>query len=166
MSEPLESELAGVGVDAPHQADFPLGDVRHHPEAPGDLHLGQAAAAPTYGELQVASEDLLINSEFEAGGGEALQASAPSGPQTAPTATADGVVGVHLQHIQSVLCAALIGAFDTTFSLDQIYLLENDCHISLEQTHAVLNADMFSIACCGFVKFHTHFKLRLLTARH
>jgi hypothetical protein len=55
MSEPLESELAGVGVDVPHQADFPLGGVRHHPEAPGDLHLGQAAAAPTYGELQVAS---------------------------------------------------------------------------------------------------------------
>jgi hypothetical protein len=54
MSEPLESALAGVGVDTPHQADFPLGSVRHHPEAPGDLNLGQAAAAPTYGELQVA----------------------------------------------------------------------------------------------------------------
>jgi hypothetical protein len=49
-------------------------------------------------ELQVASEDPPINSEFEAGGGEALQPPAPSGPQTAPTATADGVVGVHLQH--------------------------------------------------------------------
>jgi hypothetical protein len=71
--------------------------VRHHPEAPGDLHLGQAAAAPTYGELQVASENPPINSEFEAGGGEALQPPAPSCPQTAPTATADGVVGVHLQ---------------------------------------------------------------------
>jgi hypothetical protein len=100
MSEPLESALAGVGVDAPHQADFLLGDVRHHPEAPGDLHLGQAAAAPTYGELQVASEDPPINSESEAGGGEALQPPAPSCPQTAPIATADGVVGVglHLQH--------------------------------------------------------------------
>jgi hypothetical protein len=97
MSEPLESALAGVGVDAPHQADFPLDGVRHHPEAPGDLHLGQAAAAPTYGELQVASEDPPINSEFEAGGGEALQPPAPSCPQTAPRATADGVVGVHLQ---------------------------------------------------------------------
>jgi hypothetical protein len=72
MSEPLESALAGVGVDAPHQADFPLGDVRHHSEAPGDLHLGQAAAAPTYGELQIAGEDPPINSESEAGGGEAL----------------------------------------------------------------------------------------------
>jgi hypothetical protein len=104
MSEPLESALAGVGVDAPHQADFPLGDVKHHPEAPGDLHLGQAAAAPPYCELQVASEDPPINSEFEAGGGEALQPSAPSCPQTAPTATADGVVGVHLQHLPSTPC--------------------------------------------------------------
>jgi hypothetical protein len=93
MSEPLESALAGVGVDALHQADFPLGDVRHHPEAPGDLHLVQAAAAPTYGELQVASEDPPINSELEAGGGEALEPPAPSCPQTAPTATADCVVG-------------------------------------------------------------------------
>jgi hypothetical protein len=98
VSEPLESALAGVGVDAPHQADFPLGGVRHHPEAPGNLHLGQAAAAPTYGELQVASEDPPIKSEFKAGGGEALQPPAPSCPQTAPTATAGGVVGVHLQH--------------------------------------------------------------------
>jgi hypothetical protein len=95
MSEPLESALAGVGVDMLH---LPLGGVRHHPEAPGDLHLGQAAAAPIYGELQVASEDPPINSEFEAGGGEALHPPAPSCPQTAPTATADGVVGVHLQH--------------------------------------------------------------------
>jgi hypothetical protein len=101
MSEPLESALAGVGVDAPHQVDFPLGDVRHHPEAPGDLHLGQAAAAPTYGEVQVASE--AVNSEFEAGGGEALQPPAPSCPQTAPTATADGVVGVHLQQVMSLI---------------------------------------------------------------
>jgi hypothetical protein len=98
MSEPPESALANVGVDAPHLADLPLGGVRHHPEAPGDLHLGQAAAAPTYGELQVDSEDPPINSEFEAGGDEALQPPAPSCPQTAPTATADGVVGVHLEH--------------------------------------------------------------------
>jgi hypothetical protein len=97
MSEPLESALADVGVDAPHQADFPLGDVRHHPEAPDDLHLGQAAVAPAYGELHVASEDPPINSESEGDGGEDLQPPAPSGPQTAPTATADGVVGVHLQ---------------------------------------------------------------------
>jgi hypothetical protein len=81
MSELLESALAGVGVDAPHQADFPLGDVRHHPEAP-----------PIN-----ASDESLFNSEFEAGGGEALQPPASSCPKTAPTATADGVVGVHLQ---------------------------------------------------------------------
>jgi hypothetical protein len=98
MSEPLESELAGVGVDALHQADFPLGDVRRHPEAPGDLHLGRAAVAPTYGELQAASEDPLIHFEFEAGGGETPQIPAQSGPQTEPTATAGGAVGVHLQH--------------------------------------------------------------------
>jgi hypothetical protein len=96
MSEPLESALAGVGVDAPHQADFPLGGVRHHPEAPGNLRLGQAAAVPTSGQPQVANEDPSINS-FEAGSGEALQPPVPSCPQTAPTATADGVVGVHLQ---------------------------------------------------------------------
>jgi hypothetical protein len=108
MSEPLESELAGVGVDAPHQVDFPLGDVRHHPEAPGDSHLGQAAAAPTYDELQVASEDPLINSEFEAGGGKALQPPVPSGPQTAPTVTADGVVGVHFQHPSKIIKVRLL----------------------------------------------------------
>jgi hypothetical protein len=101
MSEPLESELAGVGVDAPHQADFPLGDVRRHPEAPGDLHLGKAAAAPTYGELQVPSEDPPIDFELEAGDGEAPQPPAPSGPQTAPTATAGGAVGMHLQHVMT-----------------------------------------------------------------
>jgi hypothetical protein len=101
MSEPLESALAGVGVDALHQADFPLDDVRHHPEAPGLPHLGQAAAAPTYGDLQVASEDPPINSEFEAGSGEALQPPAPSGPQTAPTATAVGVVGIPLQQVMT-----------------------------------------------------------------
>jgi hypothetical protein len=98
MSELPGGELAGVGVDAPPQGHFPPGDVSHHPEAPGLLHLGQAAAVPTYGLLQVDNEDPPFNFEFEAGGGEALQPPAPSGPQTAPTATADGVVGIHLQH--------------------------------------------------------------------
>jgi hypothetical protein len=100
MPEPLESEPAGVTLesDALPQEDFPPGDVRRHPEAPGLLHFGQAAAVPTSGLLQVSSEDPSINSEFEAGCGEALQPPAPNCPQTAPTATADGVVGVHLQH--------------------------------------------------------------------
>jgi hypothetical protein len=82
MSEPLESELAGVGVDAraPTQADFPPGDVRRHPEAPGHLHLGQAAAAPTSGLLQVPSEDPLFN-EIEIDDGEAPQLPASSGSQ-------------------------------------------------------------------------------------
>jgi hypothetical protein len=97
MPEPLESELAGVGVDAPHQADSPLGSVRHHQEALGNLHPCQAAAARTFRELQVASDDPHINSQFGSGGGEDLPPPAPSCPETAPTATADGVVSVHLQ---------------------------------------------------------------------
>jgi hypothetical protein len=105
MSEPLESELAGVTLesDALPQEDFPPGDVRRRPEAPGNLHLGQAAAVPTYGPLQVDNEDPLFNSEFETGGGETLQTPAPSGPQTAPAATAVGVVGIPLQHMTSTL---------------------------------------------------------------
>jgi hypothetical protein len=71
--------------------------VRRRPEAPGLLHLGQAAAVPTYGLLQVDNEDPLFHSEFETGGGETLQTPAPNGPQTAPTATAVGVVGIPLQ---------------------------------------------------------------------
>jgi hypothetical protein len=54
MPEPQESELAGVGVDAPPQGLPPPGDVRHRPDAPGN-HLGQAAAVPTYGLLQVSN---------------------------------------------------------------------------------------------------------------
>jgi hypothetical protein len=61
LLEPLESELAGVEVDAPPQGLFPPGNVRRRPEAPGNLHLGQAAAVPTYGLLQVDSEDPLFN---------------------------------------------------------------------------------------------------------
>jgi hypothetical protein len=100
MPELLESEPAGVTLesDALPQEDFPPGDVRRRPEAPVNLYLGQAAAVPTSGQPQVANEDPSINS-FEAGGGEALQPPALSCPQTAPTATADGVVGVHLQQI-------------------------------------------------------------------
>jgi hypothetical protein len=61
MPEPLESEPAGVTLesDALPQEDFPPGDVRRRPEAPGNLHLGQAAAVPTYGLLQVNNEDPL-----------------------------------------------------------------------------------------------------------
>jgi hypothetical protein len=104
MPEPLESEPAGVTLesDALPQEDFPPGDVRRRPEAPGNSYLGQAAAVPTSGQPQVANEDLSINS-FEVGGGEALQPPAPSFtcPQTAPTATADGVMGVHFQQTRS-----------------------------------------------------------------
>jgi hypothetical protein len=97
MPEPLESELAGVTLesDALPQEDFPPGDVRRHPEALG--HLGQAAAVPTHGLHQVDNEGSLSNYEFEAGRGEALQTPAPIGSQTAPTATAVGVVGASLQ---------------------------------------------------------------------
>jgi hypothetical protein len=97
MPEPLESELAGVTLesDALPQEDFPPGDVRRRPEAPG--HLGQAAAVPTQGLHQGDNEGSLLNYEFEAGRGEALQTPAPSGSQTAPTATAVGVVCASLQ---------------------------------------------------------------------
>jgi hypothetical protein len=99
MPEPLESQLAGVTLesDALPQKDFPPGDVRRRPEAPG--HLGQAAAVPVHGLHQVDNEGSLLNYEFEAGGGEALQPPAPSGPQTAPTAMAVGVVGATLQYL-------------------------------------------------------------------
>jgi hypothetical protein len=97
MPEPLESELAGVEIDAPPQSLFPPGDVRRRLEAPGLPHLGQSAAVPTYGLHEVDNEDPLFNSEFETSGGETLQTPAPSGPQTAPTATAVGVVGIPLQ---------------------------------------------------------------------
>jgi hypothetical protein len=97
MPEPLESELAGVTLESDAlPQDFPPGDVRRRPEAPG--HLGQAAAVPTYGLLQGDNEGSLLNYEFEAGRGEALQTPAPSGSRTAPTATANGVVGASLQH--------------------------------------------------------------------
>jgi hypothetical protein len=59
MPEPLESELAGVTLenDALPQ-DFPPGDVRRRPEAPG--HLGQTAAVPTHGLHQVDNEGSLL----------------------------------------------------------------------------------------------------------
>jgi hypothetical protein len=99
MPEPLESEPAGVTLesDALPQEDFPPGDLRRHPEAPGNLYLGQAAAVPTSGQPQVPSEHPSINS-FEAGGGEALQPPVPSGSQAAPTVTTGGAVGGPLQH--------------------------------------------------------------------
>jgi hypothetical protein len=99
MPEPLESELAGVTLesDALPQEDFSSGDVRRRPEAPG--HLGQADAVPTHGLHQVDNEGSLSNYEFEAGRGSALQTPAPSGSQTAPTATAVGVVSASLQQV-------------------------------------------------------------------
>jgi hypothetical protein len=104
MPEPLESELAGVTLESDAlPQDFPPGDVRRRPEAPG--HLGQAAAVPTHGLHQVDNEGSLLNYELEAGRGEALQTPAPSGSQTAPTATAVGVVGASLQQLLSLLHA-------------------------------------------------------------
>jgi hypothetical protein len=102
MPEPLESELADATLesDALPQEDFPPGDVRRLPEAPGHLNLGQAAAVPTSGHLQVPSEDPLIY-EFERDDGEAPQPPASSGSQAAPTVTTGGVVGDHLQQYSS-----------------------------------------------------------------
>jgi hypothetical protein len=101
MPEPLESELAGVTLESDAlPQDFPPGDARRRPEAPG--HLGQAAAVPTHGLHQVDNEDSLLNYEFEAGRGEALQTPAPSGSKTAPTATAVGVVRTSIQQCRNM----------------------------------------------------------------
>jgi hypothetical protein len=107
MSEPLESELADVTLesDVPPQEDFPPGDLRRHPEAPGHLYLGQAAVVPTSGQPQVPSEDP-INFEFEVGGGEASQHPAPSGSQAASTVTTGSAVGGPLRH-SSCYCPSL-----------------------------------------------------------
>jgi hypothetical protein len=92
MSEPPQSELVGVGVDAP--------------EAPGQLHLGQAAAEPTSGLPQVPSEDPLII-EIEIDDGEAPQLPASSDSQAAPTVTTGGVVGASLQQRTIISCTAI-----------------------------------------------------------
>jgi hypothetical protein len=100
MPEPLESEPAGVTLEsvALPQEDFPPGNLRRHPEAPGNLYLGQAAAVPTSGQPQVASEVPPFN-EFETtDDGEAPQLPASGGFRTAPTGTTSGVAAVLLQH--------------------------------------------------------------------
>jgi hypothetical protein len=99
MSEPLEGELAGVGVDAPPQADSPPGDVRRRPEAPGLLHFGQAAAVPTSGLLQVSSEAPPFNEFVTTDDGKAPQLPASGGFRAAPTVTTGGVAAVLLQHM-------------------------------------------------------------------
>jgi hypothetical protein len=99
MPEPLESEPAGVTLesDALPQEDFPPGDLRRHPEAPGNLYLGRAAAVPTSGQPQVASEAPPFN-EFETtDDGEAPQVPASGGFRAAPTVTTGGVAAVLLQ---------------------------------------------------------------------
>jgi hypothetical protein len=98
MPEPPESELADAALEsaALRQDESPPGDVRRLPEEPGHLHLGQAAAAPTSGQLQVPNEDPLIY-EVEIDDGEAPQPPASSGSLAAPTVTTGGVVGDPLQ---------------------------------------------------------------------
>jgi hypothetical protein len=108
MSEPLESELADVTLesDVPPQEDFPPGDVRRLPEAPGHLYLDQAAA-PTSGQHQVPSEDL-INFEFEAGDGEAPQLPAPGGSQAVRSVTTGSAVGGPLRHFPPSLLLPML----------------------------------------------------------
>jgi hypothetical protein len=99
MPEPLESEPAGVTLesDTLPQEDFPPGDVRRRPEAPGLLHFGQATAVPTSGLLQVSNEAPPFN-EFETtDDGEAPQVPASGGFRAAPTVTTGGVAAVLLQ---------------------------------------------------------------------
>jgi hypothetical protein len=79
MSEPLESELAGVTLesDALPQEDFPPGVARR----PLAIYiLVKLLQCLHMALLQVDNEDPLFNSEFETGGGETLQTPAPSGP--------------------------------------------------------------------------------------
>jgi hypothetical protein len=128
MSEPLESERAGVTLesDALPQEDFPPGNLGRHPEAPGNLYLGQAAAVPTSGQPQAPSEDP-INFEFEAGDGEAPQPPVPSDSQAAPTVTTDGAVGGPLQHkVMKVAVKLIIRAFEFLQSLSLQMLSEID----------------------------------------
>jgi hypothetical protein len=138
MSEPLESELAGVTLESdalpPPQEVFPPGDLRRHPEAPGHLYLGQAAAVPTSGQPQVRipSEDP-INFEFEAGDGEAPQPPVPSGSQAAPTVTTGGAVGDPLQHNNIIKYTRIIYTVHNKFGLGTTV---NKIFISLGKEHS------------------------------
>jgi hypothetical protein len=71
---------------------------RRQLQAPGHSHLDQAAAVPTYGVLQVPSEEPLFT-EIETDSGEATQPPASSDTQAASKVTTGVVAGASLQHI-------------------------------------------------------------------
>jgi hypothetical protein len=86
-------EPAGVTLESDVlPQDFPPGDVRRLPEAPGHLYLAQSPA-PTSDQRQVPDEDPPFNFEFEAGDGDAPLHSAPGGSQTVRSVTTGSAVG-------------------------------------------------------------------------
>jgi hypothetical protein len=99
MPEPLESEPAGVKLESDAlPQEVPPGDLRRHPEAPGNLYLGQAAAVPISGQPQVASEAPPFNEYETTDDDEAPQLPASGGFRAAPTVTTGGVAAVLIQH--------------------------------------------------------------------
>jgi hypothetical protein len=72
--------------------DFPPGDVRRLPEAPGYLYLDQSVA-PTSDQRQVPDEDSPFDFKLESGDGDALLHPAPSGSQTVRSVTTGSAVG-------------------------------------------------------------------------
>jgi hypothetical protein len=101
MPEPPEGELASAALDsaAPPQEDQAAADLRRPQQAPDQPHLDQAAAAPTYGGLQVPSEEPLLTNEIETDSGEATQPPTSSESLATSTVTTGGVAGTSLQHI-------------------------------------------------------------------
>jgi hypothetical protein len=76
----LESEV-------PPLEDFPPGDVRRLPEAPGHLYQGLPAAS-TSGQRQVLDdEDYTFNFELESGDSDGPLRPAPRGSQTVRSVT-------------------------------------------------------------------------------
>jgi hypothetical protein len=80
--------------DVPPLEDFPPGDVRRLPEAPGHLYQGLPAAS-TSGQRQVLDEDYPFNFELESrdGDDDALLRPAPGGSQTVLSGTTGSTVG-------------------------------------------------------------------------
>jgi 2-succinyl-5-enolpyruvyl-6-hydroxy-3-cyclohexene-1-carboxylate synthase len=112
MPEPPESELADAALEsaALPQEDYAAGDLRRLQRAPGQPHLDQAAAVPTYGVLQVnlPSEEPLFTNEIETDSGEATQPPASSDTQAASTVTTGVVAGASLQQFKFIIATLFI----------------------------------------------------------
>jgi hypothetical protein len=92
---------------APGGLRYAAGDLRRPQQAPGQPHLDQAAAVPTYGVLQVPSEEPLFTNEIETDSGEATQPPASSDTQAASTVTTGVMAGASLQQEHSNTCNVL-----------------------------------------------------------